>query len=606
MLNPQSWKRRKWNLRHPESSPDKGRRERAVAFHLAEVDLNDLLTQFPFTDVWLVLDESCAVIWLAAIATVADPVSRVCMDRCTSSRDLEESGGRSGTIFTNSPEIRQGVLAWTPATGNWAQDVLRCDLCETPVPLQSCVSSKEHRGHDFIDRVETLENRKKIMRRDLQELEKSIYPKYQEIASIIPVQKADLKENSKNITTAIDKHEEDLHREIDTIIKKLKSDLAEMDSKHLIVLNKQENEVKCTISEIKQCIADLKKLLDSNNVSLVSAYKSRNVKFRRLPPKITATLPNFNPPKINKEQLQQQFGSLSRLSIKTEKSGYTVDSPGAESFPTDRRLIDVPRVIGDIRTVYGGSNRLHSVSCAGDDIWTCGLDNMMRLYNLQGEIEKSVVTKSRKRPWDIAVTKSGDLVYTDHNDRTVNLVKNTQIQTVIRLQGWKPRGVCCTSSGDLLVVMVSDDKPTKVVRYSGSTEKQIIQNNDKGQLLYSYGEKKFISENRNLDICVSDYGARAVVVVNQAGKLRFTYTGPPITTKESFSPYGITTDSQGCILTADHDNDCIHILDQDGQFLRYIDNCHLQNPWGLCVDTRNNLFVAELCTGKVKKIQYLL
>uniref|UniRef100_K1PDY8 Tripartite motif-containing protein 2 n=1 Tax=Magallana gigas TaxID=29159 RepID=K1PDY8_MAGGI len=384
-----------------------------------------------------------------------------------------------------------------------------CEQCDISLCVY-CITNGNHQNHNPVDICGILKRKKIEIQEDIEELDKSFSPKYKEIVNNITLQKTDLNKNSEKLTSAIDKHGEVWHREIDTIIQKLKSDLDEVDAKHLALLNKQEDEITRTISEITQSIADLKKLLDSNDVSRVSAYKSRIAEFRRLPPKLTVSLPNFTPQKINPEQFYQQFGSLSAISITTEEHGYTMETSEAGSSPL-KPLLDEPRIISTIQTQYRG-----------------------------------------------------------------------------------------LGNGD-------NGKETKVVCYSGSTETQSIQFNDKGQPLYSScGNYKYISENRNLDICVSDRGARAVVVVNQAGKLRFTYTGPPITPKGTFSPLGISTDSQSRILTADYNNKRIHILDQDGQFLRYIDNCRLQCPWGVCVDTRDNLVVAEHYTGEVKKIKYIM
>ena len=82
------------------------------------------------------------------------------------------------------------------------------------------------------------------------------------------------------------------------------------------------------------------------------------------------------------------------------------------------------------------------------------------------------------------MTRSRGLVYTDRGDSSINLVLGTQIETLITLRGWRPRSLCNTSTGDLLVIMNSDDfQQTKVVRYSGSTQKQTIQWDNRGKPL---------------------------------------------------------------------------------------------------------------------------
>ena len=119
-----------------------------------------------------------------------------------------------------------------------------------------------------------------------------------------------------------------------------------------------------------------------------------------------------------------------------------------------------------------------------EEIWTSGNNKIMKLYNLKGELLKSVQTKSRNKPCDIAVARNGGLVYADIKDRSINLVSGTQIQTLILLRGWIPLRLCSTCSGDFLVIMRSDDrKQTKVVRYASSTEKQTIQWDDQSKPL---------------------------------------------------------------------------------------------------------------------------
>lgn len=478
-----------------------------------------------------------------------------------------------------------------------------CKHCGIQICGQ-CFFSEEHVGHKKIDLMKMYEDQRSILGNDLEELE-NIYPIYKEIASEILQQKTDHIENSRIVTTTIEKHKEDWHRTIDVITNELKSDFDEIDNKIQAFLNKQSNEITQKLSQITKRITSLKKILKSNDFSLISKYISNKTEFRKLPPKHTVSLPRFTSKKIDMETINKLFGSLSAITTNTKEQGYAFGFLKAFKNP----FANEPVIVTDIITECLG---IRNVSCLSNgQMWACSYqENVIRLYNLKSELQMTITKKSRNRPSNIAVTENEDLVYTDVSDGTINIARGNKIQPLIKIRGWKPCSICTSTNCELLAFIVSDDnKQSKVVCYSGSTEKQSIQYDDKGRPLYSTDglgviDIAYVSENRNSDICVSDCVARRVVVVNQAGKMRFTYTGIPCTTRETFYPYGISSDSQGHILIAEGYNNHIHILNQDGLFLRYIGNCDLKLPRELCVDTRDNLFVAEYGTDKVKKIQY--
>nr|XP_022296562.1 uncharacterized protein LOC111106250 [Crassostrea virginica] len=465
-----------------------------------------------------------------------------------------------------------------------------------------CFASKQHKEHEFLKLEESFSAKKNHILKDREELEEQILPTYEEIANDLEIQISNLDDNYKKLTTAISKQREEIHREVDNAINKMENEIGEIKMKHQGILQKHLDEIKQSQSLMQQTLLALNEIEESNEVSQTIHYSSKNEEFKKLPPKVHVSMPKFIPKEIEGEELCSLFGNFTPLSTTLEERVFTAKKPNTSV----RELLDVPEVLNTIKT---GHKNLRSVTCLNEEqIWTSGETADIKCFNIQGVLQKTIQTKTGEWPHDIAVDRDGALLYAYWETNTVYKVKNDQTEKIITLQGWKPSQLCVTSSGDLLVTMFSDDETeSKVVRYSGSTVKQTIQFDDEGQPLYSGNRYiKYISENRNFDICMADSGAGAVVVVNQAGKLRFRYTGPPSPTKNKpFVPRGITTDSQSRILTADSDNNCIHIIDTDGQFLRYIDNCDLKDPYGLCVDSDDSLFVCEYDKGNVKKIKYL-
>lgn len=278
-------------------------------------------------------------------------------------------------------------------------DISLCTLC---TPLET------HKGHNVIDFFEIFQQKKENLQRDLQEMEQIIFPKYQNIAADIPVRKDGLEENIANTIKSVSKQGEEMHSLIDHTMLELETEIATSGTKQLAALEKVEKDIDQRISEIKNIILDMKKLQDSNDISLISKYKSKNYEFKTYFPKTNVPFTNFSAPEMKLEEIQNIFGFLSNIT--PEKQNFTINVPGAESSEV-KSLCNEFTVLTSIPTEHGGfMKELLSVACQNDDeIWTCGNSTTLNLYNLKAKLQESIRTTSGNMPRDIAVTRSGDI-----------------------------------------------------------------------------------------------------------------------------------------------------------------------------------------------------
>ncbi|XP_065926527.1 E3 ubiquitin-protein ligase TRIM71-like [Magallana gigas] len=467
-----------------------------------------------------------------------------------------------------------------------------CEDCDIPL-CHTCVPSDKHRGHKISDDLG--KGKREKVKKDLKELKEKIFPFYQKLALDLQGEKTAVKKHYERLDAAVSKYGDTLLKKMKAVVEKEKSCIIEGKSKHISTLEKQEISIAKKMSKLERRILELNQMLDTSNEFIASEYESKNSKFNRMPSRKIIPLLKFVPNMINENDLHQNFGFLTFSAVTQDKDGFIMTNPSAHK----------PEIIKTVAT--GKKGCLSSVECCSNsEVWTTW-GKIMKLHNLNGELLKSIKTKSGYNVGDITTTKKGYLVYSDPDSKTINRMKKKTIKEVITLHGWTPCSVCSTSLDGLLVIMTSNDKKqSKVIRYTDSFEESLTaQFDDNGVPLYSKSSNtKYVSENKNLDICVADMGSRSVVVVNQTGCLRFRYTGSPSAFKTSLKPDGIATDSHSQILTADSHNKRIHFLDQDGHFLRYIAVDKSDCPFSFCVDTNNTLFVAGKKSGEIKMITY--
>ncbi|XP_062579927.1 uncharacterized protein LOC134241935 [Saccostrea cucullata] len=518
------------------------------------------------------------------------------------------------------------------SSSTWAQDVITCDLCDNPTqqfyrrerlvfsscashPNQKCEGHCQqcdvpvcfrcltgpHSGHTVKDMSEIVQQMKEEIKKETEEIEKFI--------SRFALTGADIDQKISNLTEkfkTMEREGENLrkswHEEVDSIFDTLQSTISKMKDRRLTTLRSHQSRLQDSGTKLARITKENKKILKSNKVSDVTSYKSELKEFRDIPTDVDVKIPSLNSNTVQGRELSIELEEFKATLTQISLSSLTDEV----SILSVRKLLEKAKVIASIPS---GIKPLGALVCTGtNETWAYGGDKFIRCIDIKGSLKEKITTECEPYPGDISVTRQGELIYSDSNSRTVNIVRRGRTETLITLpKGWHPLGLCCTRSGDLLVSMcIHDRSHHKIVRFQRQTAIQEIYKNDRGQNVFQGGKAGVcVEENNNGDICASDLGADTVIVMDKTGKVRFRYDGTPARRNNPFHPQIIATDSLSQIIITDFNNDCLHILDQKGQFLRCIDNCGLLSPGGLSVDSEGRLWVGCCFSGDIKVIQYM-
>ncbi|XP_055998947.1 uncharacterized protein LOC130047615 [Ostrea edulis] len=501
---------------------------------------------------------------------------------------------------------------------------LKCLTCDSVV-CSKCITTV-HKFHDIADLMEIFKSKLDTIHQDVYNLEKICVPQYQNMISNTESRLSTLEPEYQLLKSAIKKHGQDIHRMVDVVTKRFEDEAEKMEKESVSTLKNRVSELSSLLTDIQDLIKENRRLLQSNDVTEAISYNVDMGKFKTVKSEMPVPVPDFRRVKITTEEMCNLFGTL-ETSLKGSFKEKSVNVEADKEKKADKAVKEgkdfllMPSLSAIIDTSF---EQVQRIACHDKNgVWVSGNKSDIVRIDGEGNVLEIVHTGSGYVPHDLAVSQDKELLYCDNIERTVKMVQNKNQRALLRYEMWRPQGICVTSEGGILVSLYNElEGHSKVMKYAIQRQieenqelatlqtvepklRMVIQYDERGESLFRYAT--FIAENViNNDVCVSDHGINSVVVVSQEGKFKFIYNNVLSQRKfETFFPCSIATDSQGHILIADGDNDCVHVISSDRHFLCYVDNCDVSGIYGIDVDSSDKLWIGEVDTGKIKVIQYL-
>ncbi|XP_062580150.1 uncharacterized protein LOC134242133 [Saccostrea cucullata] len=492
-----------------------------------------------------------------------------------------------------------------------------CDNCLVPLCFK-CAASSEHKGHNFVNLRTTYAEKFDICSKRISNIKDHLLPSSRARQNEIATGFAEVKNSIASLRMSVVVEASELKEIVNKIVLE---NMGKLDNVEEKLLKDQETQS----TDVEDYISNLEDLVDRYDVNLADktllelvALDKNTMGVKDFPHLPSLPILEFVPGQVNRTEISAILGSIRITENDNCKVATGRDKPRKPSifsFPSLHNIMNhrvennfrLPNVVGSIYqfslvktiVVSDVENILHISLDKLNKLWVSDLWGSLEQIDINGKVHKNLIANIGEHGFH-AVTDDDDFLYTDQSKRVVNKVRNEKTTQLISTERWTPLSICFSRiNGDVLVGMVKDHQG-KITRFTGAgikvnsiQFKSYLQNS-----LYEY--PNYITESVNGDICASDSGKEAVVVVNKSGKHHFSYKGQ----KPKFIPYGICTDIHGYIMVCDGHRKNVHLLDPDGQFLFLILTTQEHCPQGLCVDDQYNLYVGQGSTNEITVYRY--
>lgn len=462
--------------------------------------------------------------------------------------------------------------------------IMYCVDCET-LACKECNVSGIHRKHVLVKLFEIAEQKRREMTKHISDSKKKLSGYHQTITDIQKYQN-DYAREIQILIENVKERGQMLQDEIGNIVKSLIVELEHVKGDDLRHLKKMQGEVKDEIESMKEFISSCE---ERNSILLKDAAIVRNSidvrqeinQFRTFPPPNSVQPPIYFPGSIEHDQLVMAMGKVFRDTTIFDKKPEEVENN--------------PKNFDNMHSVDIGGE-VDVIAAVKKEFWVGlrGLSNNLSLITSNGHIRVQATLPSPV--YGMAMNNIGELFVTENGGHYVKkMTQDGQFETIMDTMPFQTRGLCTTSENELLLCLFRETyQKGKIMRISEKGDiKQNIEFTEQKEKIFSHPND--IAQNVDGTICVvDDYST--MIAVNKEGDECFKYTGPQgIKMDNDVFLTGIVCDKMANILLSDYNNQQIHQLDKNGQFVRFLINPKfgLHSPAGLSINRKGQLFVCN-------------